>query len=63
MAATQLSWTPQNATQKAAALAQMTEQVQYLRDLLPDSGAYVNEVCSCRVEKGVSELTCGAGEY
>jgi len=41
--ATQLSWTPQNATEKAVALAQMTKQVQCLRDLLPDSGAYVNE--------------------
>jgi hypothetical protein len=63
MAVTQLSWTPQNATQKATILAQMTEQVQYLRDLLPDSGAYVNEVCSCGVEKRGGELTCGAGEY
>jgi hypothetical protein len=41
---TQAYWTPQNATSKAEVLASMTKQVQYLRDLQPTGGAYVNEV-------------------
>lgn len=42
---TQAYWTPQNATNKAEVLASMTAQVQFLRDLQPQGGAYVNEVC------------------
>jgi hypothetical protein len=40
----QAYWGYQNATEKAEVLASMTEQMQYLIDLQPDSGAYVNEV-------------------
>jgi hypothetical protein len=39
-----LNWTPQNETAKTEAQASITKKVQFLRDLAPDSGAYVNEV-------------------
>ena len=70
MVATEVLWTPQNETEKAAAMKSVTKQVQYLRDLVPNSGAYVNEVCflfftllSLNGKRG-SELTSKQlGEY
>jgi len=41
-----LHWPPQDQPAKVAAQTAMTAQVQYLRDLAPNSGAYVNEVLS-----------------
>ncbi|TVY60837.1 putative FAD-linked oxidoreductase [Lachnellula suecica] len=38
-----LSFAPQNETAKEEASALMDNKVQYLRDLAPDSGAYINE--------------------
>lgn len=40
---TQGYWTPQNATSKAEVLAANTAQTQFLRDLQPVGGVYVNE--------------------
>ena len=70
MVATEVLWTPQNETEKAAAMKSVTKQVQYLRDLVPDSGVYVNEVrffpclIQIRLGKRGSELTSKQlGEY
>lgn len=41
-----ITWEPLNASAKAEAEATMDGKIQHLRDLVPDSGAYVNEVCS-----------------
>jgi hypothetical protein len=38
-------WAENNATAKASAVAAMEQRVTYLRDLLPNSGSYLNEVC------------------
>jgi hypothetical protein len=44
---TQNFWTPQNETDAQDQQNSMTEQVQFLIDLEPDSGSYINEVCYC----------------
>jgi hypothetical protein len=38
-------WPANNPTAEATAVAAMEKRVTILRDLLPDSGAYINEVC------------------
>lgn len=40
-----ITWEPLNATAKMETEAVMDSKVQYLRNLQPDSGAYVNKVC------------------
>jgi hypothetical protein len=45
MVASNTFWQPLNAMAKAEAMAMMDEQIQFLRDLAPESGAYINEVC------------------
>lgn len=39
-----LEWPSQNETARTEAEASMIEKVQFLRDLEPDRGAYINEV-------------------
>lgn len=38
-------WAANNATAEASAVAAMEQRVTILRNLLPNSGAYINEVC------------------
>ena len=38
-------WGPLNATLKANSIQALNASVQLLRELAPDTGAYVNEVC------------------
>jgi hypothetical protein len=38
-------WPANNPTAEATAVGAMEQRVTILRNLLPDSGAYINEVC------------------
>lgn len=51
-----VSWAAQNATARADAIALENQYLEAMRELAPDTGAYINEVRPCLSAGPLSEL-------